>query len=102
MDDQDEEIIIKIPLPPITSLVFEGGGVKGIAYAGAYKALKEEYPGLLDKLHWVAGSSAGAMTALLIALNFTPDEIEAELSSVNFLNLLNLYLMVDYLQFIIF
>ncbi len=80
---EDEKIIIKIPHPPITSLIFEGGGVKGIAYAGAYKTLKEK-PGLLDKLHWVAGSSAGAMTALLVALNFTPDEIEAELSSVDF------------------
>lgn len=83
MDDQDREIIIKIPPPPITSLVFEGGGVKGIAYAGAYKALKEQ-AGLLDKLHWVAGSSAGAMTALLVALNFTPDEIDSELSLINF------------------
>lgn len=80
---EDQKIIVKIPPPPITSLVFEGGGVKGIAYAGAYKALKEK-PGLLDKLHWVAGSSAGAMTALLVALNFTPEEIESELSSVNF------------------
>lgn len=83
MDDQEEKIIIKIPPPPITSLVFEGGGVKGIAYAGAYKALKEQV-GLLDKLHWVAGSSAGAMTALLVALSFTPDEIDFELSLVNF------------------
>lgn len=83
MDDPNEKIIIKIPQPPITSLIFEGGGVKGIAYAGAYKALKEQ-AGLLDKLHWVAGSSAGAMTALLVALNFTPDEIDSELSAVNF------------------
>lgn len=83
MDDQAEKIIIKIPPPPITSLTFEGGGVKGIAYAGAYKALREQ-EGLLDKLHWVAGSSAGAMTALLVALNYTPAEIEAELSSVDF------------------
>ncbi len=83
MDDQEEKIIIKIPSPPITSLVFEGGGVKGIAYAGAYKVLKEQ-AGLLDKLHWVAGSSAGAMTALLVALNFTSDEIDFELSLVNF------------------
>lgn len=83
MDDQDGKIIVKIPFPPITSLVFEGGGVKGVAYAGAYKVLKEQ-TGLLDKLHWVAGSSAGAMTALLVALNLTSDEIDFELSAVDF------------------
>lgn len=83
MDSQTEKIIIKIPPPPITSLIFEGGGVKGIAYAGAYKALKDQ-AGLLDKLHWVAGSSAGAMTALLVALDFTSEEIDSELSAIDF------------------
>lgn len=81
--NQDEKINIIITKPPITSLTFEGGGVKGIAYVGAYRALKEKM-GFLDRLHWVAGSSAGAMTALLIALNFTVDEIETELTKVNF------------------
>lgn len=79
---QEEKIIISIPKPPITSLVFEGGGVKGIAYAGAYRVLKEK--GLLDQLQWVAGSSAGAMAALMVALNFTPDELEAKLTEIDF------------------
>lgn len=82
-NNQGNKIVISIPKPPITSLVFEGGGVKGIAYVGAYRVLKEKV-GLLDQLHWVAGSSAGAMTALMIALNFTVDEIETELTKVNF------------------
>lgn len=83
MNEEDGKIVIKIPYPPITSLVFEGGGVKGIAYAGALKVLKEK-TGLLNQLYWVAGSSAGAMTALLVALNFNIDEIESELFSVDF------------------
>ncbi len=78
MNEEDGKIVIKIPYPPITSLVFEGGGVKGIAYAGALKVLKEK-TGLLNQLYWVAGSSAGAMTALLVALNFNIDEIESEI-----------------------
>lgn len=82
-DEKNNEIIIEIPKPPISSLVFEGGGVKGIAYAGAFQALKEK-DGFLDHLRWVAGSSAGAMTALMIALDYTPDEIETELTAVNF------------------
>lgn len=80
---KEKQITIEVPSPPITSLIFEGGGVKGLAYAGAFRALKEKN-GLLDKLKWVAGSSAGAMTALMIALNYTPDEIEKELTDVDF------------------
>src|ERR1044071_3130143 len=51
--------------------VFEGGGAKGIAYAGALLALQE-------KRCWfraVAGASAGAITAALIASGLTPEEI---------------------------
>ncbi|MDQ8040091.1 MAG: patatin-like phospholipase family protein [Rickettsiella sp.] len=81
--NQEKKIIIEIPRPAITSLIFEGGGVKGLAYAGAFRALKEK-TGLLDRLTWVAGSSAGAMTALMVALNYTPDEIERELTAVDF------------------
>lgn len=47
------------------NLVFEGGGVKGIAYAGALAVLKEK--GVLDDIRRVAGTSAGAITACLLA-----------------------------------
>jgi predicted acylesterase/phospholipase RssA len=56
--------------------VFEGGGAKGIAYAGALHAM-------CDQRCWfraVAGASAGAITAALVAAGLTPDEIEAETS----------------------
>ena len=51
--------------------VFEGGGAKGIAYAGALMALK-------SRKCWfksVAGSSAGAITAALVAAGFEPCKI---------------------------
>jgi predicted acylesterase/phospholipase RssA len=51
--------------------VFEGGGAKGIAYAGALLAMRE-------RKCWfsaVAGSSAGAITAALIAAGLEPEEI---------------------------
>lgn len=53
--------------------VFKGGGAKGIAYAGALTAMRER--GL-----WfgsVAGASAGAITASLIAAGLGPDELAA-------------------------
>jgi NTE family protein len=57
-----------------TNLVFKGGGVKGIAYAGALQQLDEM--GYLRQIKRVAGTSAGAITASLLALGYTANEIE--------------------------
>ncbi|MGE0881141.1 MAG: patatin-like phospholipase family protein [Acidimicrobiia bacterium] len=51
--------------------VFEGGGAKGIAYAGALQACEEA--GV--KFSSVAGSSAGAITATLVACGYSAREI---------------------------
>lgn len=66
----------------IENLVFEGGGVKGIAYAGAIKALEEQ--GILNHISGVAGTSAGAITSCLVALNYDADEIKGLVDSTNF------------------
>lgn len=53
--------------------VFQGGGAKGVAYVGALRAVA-------DARCWfqaVAGSSAGAITACMIAAGLTVDEMEA-------------------------
>jgi predicted acylesterase/phospholipase RssA len=54
--------------------VFKGGGAKGVLYGGAMQALAER--GLWFRA--VAGSSAGAITATLIAAGLTCDEIIEE------------------------
>ncbi len=53
-------------------LVFEGGGVKGIGLAGAFRELSERgyEPGC------VAGTSAGAIMAALVAVGYTGAELE--------------------------
>ncbi len=66
----------------IENLVFEGGGVRGIAYAGAIKALHTN--GFLQNVRRVAGASAGAFMALLLSLDYTPDEAREILSSFHF------------------
>ncbi len=48
------------------NLVFKGGGVRGIAYLGALKYLYEHE--LMSTIERVAGTSAGAITALGVAL----------------------------------
>jgi len=66
------------------NLVFEGGGVKGIAYIGALKVLEEK--GILKNIERIAGTSAGAITAALLSVGFTSEEIKKSLGKVNFLD----------------
>ncbi len=53
-------------------LVFEGGGVKGIGLAGAYRTLSDRG----YHAECVAGTSAGAITAALVAVGYTGAELE--------------------------
>ena len=48
-------------------LVFEGGGVKGIGLAGALATLEEREYGPQN----IAGTSAGAITAALLAAGYS-------------------------------
>ncbi|MCK5393128.1 MAG: patatin-like phospholipase family protein [Candidatus Omnitrophica bacterium] len=64
------------------NLVFEGGGVKGIAYVGAMEILKER--GILQNIRRVGGTSAGAINATLLALNYSNTETKKILSELNF------------------
>lgn len=50
------------------NLVFEGGGVKGIAYIGAMQVIAQR--GILDNIVRVGGTSAGAINALIFALGY--------------------------------
>jgi len=56
------------------NLVLEGGGVKGIAYGGACKYLEEI--GVLKNLENVAGTSAGALAALVLAVGASGKRME--------------------------
>jgi NTE family protein len=51
---------------PIENFVFEGGGVKGAVYAGCMQVMDEH--GLFDQVKRVAGTSAGSITAALLAV----------------------------------
>jgi predicted acylesterase/phospholipase RssA len=94
-----------VPEPPqrrrlkpseVKYLVFEGGGGKGFAYLGALRALEEmkvltylapskSDPATADglrhsqldfrTLHGIGGASAGAITAFLLSIGYTPGEL---------------------------
>ena len=58
----------------------EGGGVRGLAYPGALQVLEEQ--GILDSISKVAGSSAGAIAGIMVALNYSSHEIDSVLHSI--------------------
>src|SRR6056297_1911594 len=64
------------------NLVFEGGGIKGIAYAGAISVLEEK--GIMPGINRVAGTSAGAITATFLALGASGAQIEQILHDTQF------------------
>jgi NTE family protein len=66
----------------ITKLVFEGGGVKGIAYAGALQMLEQSQ--ILQDVDGVAGTSAGAITACLVSMRYTAQEIQDAVWNADF------------------
>jgi NTE family protein len=70
-----------IAQPLYKNLVFEGGGVRGLAYAGAIKALDEK--GVLSSIERTAGTSAGSIAALLISVGYNSNEIDSIMRGLN-------------------
>ena len=64
--------------------VFQGGGCKGVALAGAYQAAVEAGVHLSE----VAGASAGSIIAALVGAGASPEFILQKLSELNFEKLL--------------
>jgi NTE family protein len=58
---------------PYHNLVLEGGGIRGIAYAGAVKVLEEKK--LTQELENIAGTSVGALAGTLLAVGYNAEEM---------------------------
>lgn len=57
------------------NLVLEGGGVRGLAYAGVFSVLEKK--GILQQIEKVGGSSAGSIAGMLVSIGYTADEIDS-------------------------
>jgi len=66
----------------INNLVFEGAGIRGIAYCGALKELEER--GLISNIQRTAGTSAGALMAMCVSLGYTSSELSEIISVTDF------------------
>lgn len=64
------------------NLVFKGGGVLGMAYAGALEILEKE--NILANIKRVAGTSAGAITALALCIGYDYKDMKLLMQSTDF------------------
>ena len=67
---------------PYRNLVFEGGGVKGVAYGGVLDVLEQR--GITSRITDVAGTSAGAITATLVSLGYTAAKFKEIMMGLDF------------------
>lgn len=67
---------------PFENLVMKGGGIRGIAYAGAAQVLEEQ--GVLPQIERVSGASAGAITAMLLSFRMSMDETMRNMETLDF------------------
>ncbi|HKB44381.1 MAG TPA: patatin-like phospholipase family protein [Chitinophagaceae bacterium] len=68
--------------PVIRNLVFEGAGLRGIAYSGAVAEM--EARSMMGSIEKVGGTSSGAIVALAISLGYSGKEIQDIISETNF------------------
>lgn len=64
---------------PHLALIMKGGGIKGLAYVGALDLLRDYYD-----FNWFVGTSAGAITAILLAAGYSVEEMQQILEEKNF------------------
>ena len=69
------------------NLALSGGGVWGISYAGAFEEL--ERIGILQQIRGVAGTSAGSMAGLLLALGYNSTEISQKIREADYARFLD-------------
>jgi len=77
------------PFGDVDNLVFQGGGIKGIAYLGVLQQLLEEDKNIIKNAKRFAGTSAGSIVALYLGLGLDPNTEIKELLSQNYSQLLD-------------
>lgn len=83
----DGRVEVAVSPPPVTHLVLSGGGAKGIAFPGMVQALEDHKA--LGGVKVISGSSAGAISAALLASGMDAKAFEKLSNSLNLPELLN-------------
>ena len=77
--DAEPQVTVDGDRIPSLALIMKGGGIKGLAYVGALDLLRDYY-----RFNWFVGTSAGAITAILLAAGYTVEEMKGILEEKNF------------------
>jgi predicted acylesterase/phospholipase RssA len=82
--DRPPQEPVVLPLPAVNpnlplALIMKGGGIKGLAYIGALEVLTARY-----NFNWFVGTSAGAITAILLGAGYSPQELRELLQQKDF------------------
>ena len=85
--DHQGRVDVFLPAPAVTSLVLSGGGAKGIAFSGVVRALEDAQK--LQGIQSISGSSAGAISAALIASGMGAQAFDRLSDSIDLPSLLN-------------
>lgn len=80
VDERTQEIREETPAPPVLDVTWEGGGARGLVYSGVVEVLDEMK--LLPGTEYHIASSIGNLASLLIALDYSNDEIQETLKNV--------------------
>jgi len=74
--------MIAQPRVTMKNLVFEGAGMRGIAYCGAIQEMESR--NLMNHIEKTGGTSSGAIIALAVSLGYSGKEIEKLIGQTNF------------------
>ena len=78
----------QIDFSQLNTVVFSGGGIKGVTYIGFMQALLEHIT--LEQITHYIGASAGSIFSLFLVLGYTLDEIKKIIFNYDFCNILSL------------
>lgn len=85
--DPHGRVEVTLSRPPITHLVLSGGGAKGVAFSGVVQALEDARK--LEGIQVISGSSAGAISAALIASGMSAAAFDGLSDNISLPTLLN-------------
>ncbi|WLG28192.1 patatin-like phospholipase family protein [Pseudomonas lurida] len=85
--DHQGRVEVILSAPPVTSLVLSGGGAKGIAFSGVVQALEDARK--LQGIQLACGSSAGAISAALLASGMGAAAFDTLSDNIDLPSLLN-------------
>jgi exoenzyme U len=83
----DGSVDVTMNRPPITKLVLSGGGAKGAAYSGFVEALEARHA--MDPIRTISGSSAGAISAAVLASGMSHARFDQILDDIPLTSLLD-------------